>query len=181
MLLARRELPIAHRDIKCANVFINNYTGDVALGDLEFASVLSSSRSTFSVLGTAEYMSPECLQGQYTHTADVYSLGMALLELCTLREPYTQCRTLSHLYMEILNGTPPEELLFVKHMNLRALISECIKPEAERPCIQHLRNHPFLTVEKDDFVVVEDVARLPANFGLFKNAIERYCFNGSSE
>ncbi|GAQ88699.1 Protein kinase superfamily protein [Klebsormidium nitens] len=88
-----RPMPIAHRDLKCANVFVNNYTGDVALGDLEFASVLSSSRTTLSVLGTAEYMSPECLQGKYTHKADVYSFGRALLKMYTLRKPYTRFRT----------------------------------------------------------------------------------------
>lgn len=176
-----RPSPIAHRDIKCANVLVNNYTGDVALGDLEFASVLRNSQTTLSVLGTAEYMSPECLQGKYTHKADVYSFGMALLEMYTLQKPYTRFRTVSQLYMEILNGTPPDELLFVKHAHLKALIIECIKPEADRPCIQDLREQPFLTLETDDFAVVEDVVRSPANFGLFKNAIERYCFSGSTD
>lgn len=176
-----RPLPIAHRDIKCANFFINNYTGDVALGDLGFAAVLSGSRASNSVLGTAEFMSPECLQGQYTHKADVYSFGMALLEMYTLRKPYTRFRTVSHLYMEILNFTPPDELLFVKHGGLKALIVDCIKPEANRPGIQDLLQYDFFLSDEGDFAVVEDVVRAPANFGRYKNAIEPYCFSGSSD
>jgi WNK lysine deficient protein kinase len=176
-----RPSPIAHRDIKCANFFINNYTGDVALGDLGFASVLSESRTSNSVLGTAEYMSPECLQGQYTHKADVYSFGLALIEMYTLKKPYSRFRTISHLYMEILNFSPPDELLFVKHAKLKLLISDCIKPEATRPCIQDLLQYDFFLSDEGDFALVEDVVRAPANFGRYKNAIERYCFSGSSD
>lgn len=179
--LHSRERPIAHRDIKCANIFVDNYRGGVALGDLGFASVLSESRTSNSVLGTAEFMSPECLQGKYTHKSDVYAFGMSLLEMSTLKKPYSRFQTVSQLYMQILNELPPEELLFVKCSSLKDLIVECIKPEAERPSIQDLLRFEFFTSTENDFETVDDVITAPRNFGFFRAPIERYCLTGSSD
>ena len=42
-----------------------------------------------SRVGTLLYMAPEILDGQpYNHTADIWSLGCILYELCTLEKPF---------------------------------------------------------------------------------------------
>lgn len=177
------ESPIAHRDIKCANIFVNNYTGDVALGDLGFATVVASrSRSDRSILGTAHFIAPEVLKGRYSHNADIYSLGMTLIEMVTLMKPYSRIKNQSQLYMLVLDGIPPDELIFIKNKNLRALIQKCIGPVETRPSIREVLRQPFITDPDADFEVVEDLVTAPAvNFHFFKNPIERYCLTRSSD
>lgn len=78
---------VSHRDIKPANIFVNLCTGDVALGDFGFASMLEGrvthmSRSDICTLDTR---APEfCLEpgkmGVAASTqADMWSVGMSLL------------------------------------------------------------------------------------------------------
>jgi WNK lysine deficient protein kinase len=57
--------PIVHRDLKCDNIFINSHKGNIMIGDLGYASILSN-HSKGSVLGTPEYMAPEVLEEHYT-------------------------------------------------------------------------------------------------------------------
>jgi WNK lysine deficient protein kinase len=171
------ENPIAHRDIKCANIFLNNYTGDVAVGDLGFATVTSRSRSNSSILGTAEFMAPEVLKGHCDHRADVYSFGMTLIEMATQRKPYSRIKNINQLYMLVLNGSPPEELLFVENENLRGLIEKCISRANIRPSIEEVMNAPFMTDGDGDFEKVEDLVSPLVSFDFFKSPIERYCLS----
>ena len=172
---------VAHRDIKAGNVFVNNYTGDLALGDLGFATVTSKSRSNASILGTAEFMAPEVLRGSYGLKADVYALGMTILQITTLKKPYGRMKSVSELYFEVLNGSPPEELQFVRNRNLRALIEACIRPEEDRPSASGLLSSEFFRETGGDVETVEDLVATPsANFGLFKGAIERFCLLNES-
>lgn len=175
------ETPIAHRDIKCANIFVNNYTGDVALGDLGFATVASRSRSNASILGTAEFMAPEVLRGRYNHKADIYSLGMTLIEMATQKKPYSRIKNISQLYMLVLDGTPPDELAFIKNKSLRTLIEKCIKPVVSRPSIEEVLREPFMTTSDADFETVEDLVSPAVSFQFFKSPIERYCLLTSSD
>lgn len=169
--------PVAHRDIKAANVFVNNYTGDLALGDLGFATVTSKSRSNASILGTAEFMAPEVLRGAYGHKADIYALGMTFLQIATLKKPFGKIKNVSELYFEVLNGSRPEELELIKNRNLRALIEACICREEIRPSASELLRLPFFRDPDGDFETIEDLTTTggSANFGRFKGAIERFC------
>lgn len=174
-------LPVAHRDIKAANVFVNNYTGDIALGDLGFATVTSKSRSNASILGTAEFMAPEVLRGSYGHKADVYALGMTFSQMATLKKPYGRLKNVSELYFEVLNGARPDELSLVKNRNLRAMIEACIAPEEVRPSASELLRFDFFREPEGDIETVDDlVTTASVSFGRFKGAIERFCLLNES-
>lgn len=82
--------PIVHRDLKCDNIFINSHKGNIMIGDLGYASILSN-HSKGSVLGTPEYMAPEVLEEHYTISIDIYSFGMCVLEISTHLSPYYEC------------------------------------------------------------------------------------------
>lgn len=71
-----------HRDIKCDNIFINSHNGNIKIGDLGLASILSDN-FTASVLGTPQYMAPEIFEENYTASVDIYSFGMCILEIAT--------------------------------------------------------------------------------------------------
>eukprot|EP00760_Papus_ankaliazontas_P018575 PhM_4_TR17548/c0_g1_i1/m.99401 len=78
-----------HRDIKPSNLLLS-VSGEVKLADFGVASDrLNSINSAKTFLGTLSYMSPERLQGtDYKFEADVWSLGMTLLECATGTHPY---------------------------------------------------------------------------------------------
>jgi DNA-binding beta-propeller fold protein YncE len=82
---------IVHRDVKPHNVLVE---GDRAyLSDFGLAKALgdSGALSGASIVGTAEYMSPEQWRGeQVGPAADVYSLGCVLFEALTGIVPYAR-------------------------------------------------------------------------------------------
>ena len=100
-----------HRDLKPANVLLSKL-GAVKISDFGLSRPLDNTvafANTF--VGTTCYMSPERLSGDaYSYPADVWSLGLILLELATGRYPYEQPHaTTSYLalYMAIMNSPPP--------------------------------------------------------------------------
>ncbi len=84
--------PIVHRDIKCDNIFIDSTNGSIKIGDLGL-SKMQDGKNTKSYAGTEEFMAPEVYQGNYTVLADIYSLGMSILEMVTLEKPYKECES----------------------------------------------------------------------------------------
>ncbi len=115
---------VIHRDIKPSNIFLT-LEGRVLLLDFGLAASEGTARITRSgaVVGTLPYMSPEQVRGgnqDMDRRSDVYSLGVVLYELLTLRLPYLGPTT--EVVRDLILRAPPPSL---RHAN--PLISEDIE------------------------------------------------------
>jgi len=110
---------VVHRDIKPSNVLLRrsvlpHQEYRAKLADFGIAHLIDSTRMTApgSLMGTVAYLSPELVRGADPATpADVYALGLVLLEALTGRRAYPQTSTHESL-MARLNASPtiPGEL-----------------------------------------------------------------------
>ncbi|MBK6940040.1 MAG: serine/threonine protein kinase [Planctomycetes bacterium] len=103
------ERGVLHRDLKPSNVMVT-IDGRALLLDFGLAALTGETRLTKSgsQLGSLTYMAPEaCWQdGVVDARSDVYSLGVTLYELLTLRPPY-QAPDIAHLQAAIVGGAFP--------------------------------------------------------------------------
>ena len=85
---------IMHRDIKPSNILVNS-KGQIKLCDFGVSGELVNSvADTF--VGTSTYMAPERIQGQkYTVKSDVWSFGLAIMELAIGKFPFDASEQLS--------------------------------------------------------------------------------------
>lgn len=103
-----------HRDVKPANLLFGE-DGRLRIADFGLARALAEAAWTEpqgAVLGTARYASPEQAQGESVDgRADVYSLGLVLIEAVTGSVPFTADTTIGTLMGRVGKPVPvPEEL-----------------------------------------------------------------------
>ncbi|MFJ2978651.1 protein kinase [Curtobacterium sp. NPDC087082] len=90
-LAAAHAQGIVHRDVKPANVLLESDGVHVKLADFGIALLRDGARATQTgtVMGTAAYIAPEQVLAQpITGKADVYALGLMLLEALTGKQPF---------------------------------------------------------------------------------------------
>ena len=140
---------IIHRDIKCDNIFINGSTGNIIIGDFGLAKNMENN-ITKTILGTPEFMAPEIYNECYDKRIDIYSFGMALLEITSGKTPYSECDTIPKIWKKVINGIKPKIISRIKHKKLKDIIEKCICNNSNRITIDELLQNEFLNSTEDD-------------------------------
>ena len=90
-LAAAHAQGLVHRDVKPANILLENGVERVRLTDFGLARAAADAGLTYSgvVAGTPHYMAPEQASGETTdHRADLFSLGSTLYAICAGHPPF---------------------------------------------------------------------------------------------
>ena len=99
---------VIHRDFKPHNVIVDD-EGVAKVTDFGIARAGASEMTeTGSIMGTAQYLSPEQAQGHaVTQTSDLYSIGVMLYELLTGRLPFTGDSAVAIALKHLQEPPPP--------------------------------------------------------------------------
>lgn len=124
---------VLHRDIKPSNLILDT-EGVVWVADFGLAKREEEALThTGDVVGTLRYMAPERFSGIADGRSDVYSLGLTLYEMCTLKYAFDQLDR-ANLIKDVANRTPisPRKLDPSIPLDLETIILKSIEPQPER-------------------------------------------------
>ncbi|XP_021716773.1 probable serine/threonine-protein kinase WNK5 [Chenopodium quinoa] len=147
--------PVIHRDLKCDNIFVNGHVGQVKIGDLGLAALLSGSKSAHAIIGTPEFMAPELYEEDYDELVDVYSFGMCLLEMLTLEYPYSECVNPAHIYKKVTMGKLPTAVNLIQDKEAQQFVKKCLAPKTKRLSASDLLLDPFLSSVAGDLLLTK--------------------------
>src|SRR4051812_38088766 len=142
---------IIHRDIKPHNVIVDD-EGRAKVTDFGIARAAGASdmTQTGSIMGTAQYLSPEQAQGHaVSEPSDLYSAGVMLYELLTGRVPFDGESAVT---------------IALKHVNERpvppSMINPAVSPELEGVVMRALEKDPQRRFpDADSFIAALEHAR----------------------
>jgi beta-lactam-binding protein with PASTA domain/tRNA A-37 threonylcarbamoyl transferase component Bud32 len=142
---------VVHRDLKPQNVLID-LDGRVQVTDFGIARAGASDMTeTGSIMGTAQYLSPEQAQGRPVDArSDLYSIGIILYELLTGRVPFDAESPVSVALKQVSEAPiPPREL------------DPSIPPALEGVVLHALEKDPARRFQNaDEFIEALHAARL---------------------
>lgn len=103
---------LIHLDIKLENVLIDD-DDTCKLADFGLVIDVDKANNHQATEGDSRYMAPEILQGHFSKAADIFSLGIAMLELsCCMDLPSN-----GPLWHELRQGKLPEEFISSEYFN----------------------------------------------------------------
>ncbi|CDO99017.1 unnamed protein product [Coffea canephora] len=142
---------IMHRDIKGANILVDN-KGCIKLADFGASKKvveLATMTGAKSMKGTPYWMAPEViLQTGHTFSADIWSVGCTVIEMATGKPPWSQqyqeVAALFHIGTTKSHPPIPEQL----SAEAKDFLLKCLHKEPNlRPSASDLLKHPFVTGE----------------------------------
>mmetsp|Transcript_9756 Transcript_9756/g.16191 ORF Transcript_9756/g.16191 Transcript_9756/m.16191 type:complete len:646 (+) Transcript_9756:220-2157(+) len=151
---------VIHRDIKASNLVLT-VGGRIKVIDFGVSAELKEGEECKNtVIGSPYWMAPEVIEGSdYNAKADVWSLGMTMLELCEPKHPMFSVHPVSVLF-KIVTADPPR-LRKRFHPEFSSgvddFFSKCMqKDPAERKSSSELLAHEWLQKTVNDIVAGDE-------------------------
>uniref|UniRef100_A0A1A9W3P2 Membrane-associated tyrosine- and threonine-specific cdc2-inhibitory kinase n=1 Tax=Glossina brevipalpis TaxID=37001 RepID=A0A1A9W3P2_9MUSC len=140
LLLALKSLHdrnLIHLDIKLDNILIGD-DDSCKLADFGLVTDVDMANHHQATEGDSRYLAPEILMGKFSKAADIFSLGIAILELaCFLELP-------AHgpLWHQLRSGLLPEDFIKTISVDLQDIIKQMMtQNHLQRPTVDKLLNH----------------------------------------
>ncbi|XP_071792762.1 serine/threonine-protein kinase 10-like isoform X3 [Asterias amurensis] len=142
---------IIHRDIKAGNILLT-MSGDIRLADFGVsAKNVKTKQRRDSFIGTPYWMAPEVVvcetlkDNPYDYKADIWSLGITLIELAQQEPPYHELHPMRVL-IKIPKAEPPTLLAPSRwSKDFSHFIKTCLDKNPEsRPSAAEMMKHPWL-------------------------------------
>lgn len=124
---------VIHRDLKPANIMLRHEDGQVKITDFGCAMVSDTESTQLGVVGSANFMSPEQVQGlSLSYQSDIFSLGGVLYRLLTGRPAFTGS-DYQALATQIIKApyTPIKSLREDVHEGFIAIVDRALKKKPE--------------------------------------------------
>jgi serine/threonine-protein kinase OSR1/STK39 len=162
-----------HRDVKAGNILVDE-NGQVKLADFGVSASCWGSggrpRSHQTFVGTPCWMAPEVMEQEhgYDFHADIWSLGITILELCHGHAPFSKYPPMKVLLMTLQNPAPTleERVEDGRHFSraLREFVTLCLqKDPSKRPSASKLLEHKFLKeAKKADWLAKTLLENIPS-------------------
>ncbi len=150
-LAAAHAQGLVHRDVKPANILLENSVERVVITDFGLARAVDDASMTRSgvITGTPQYMSPEQARGKVSNgkSSDIYSLGVIFYELLTGVQPLVGDHPVSTLLL--VANTPPKSPRSQRPEIPRDLEAICLR------CLEKEPNDRYATA----FEIAEEIDR----------------------
>ncbi|XP_032081331.1 STE20-like serine/threonine-protein kinase isoform X1 [Thamnophis elegans] len=147
------ENKIIHRDLKAGNILFT-LDGDIKLADFGVSAKNTRTiQRRDSFIGTPYWMAPEVVMCEtskdrpYDYKADVWSLGVTLIEMAEIEPPHHELNPMRVL-LKIAKSEPPSLALPSKwSADFKDFLKKCLEKNVDaRWNIAELLQHPFVTV-----------------------------------
>ena len=146
---------IAHRDLKPENLLYLNEGSEennpIKVIDFGLSQVISPDKKLKTKVGTAYYVSPEILKGEYSEKCDIWSAGVILYILLSGDPPFNGPNDVS-IYQKIseMKLYFPDNKWANISEDAKDLIKNMIAPENDRYNAKQVMEHPWMesSVEK---------------------------------
>ena len=139
---------ICHRDLKPENLLYLNEgpekNNPIRVIDFGLSQYISPDKKLSTKVGTAYYVAPEILKGEYTEKCDVWSAGVILYIFLSGDPPFNGASD-SVIYGKIaqMKFTFPEKKWSKISNDAKDLIKHMIAPEKERYTARQVLDHPW--------------------------------------
>jgi hypothetical protein len=164
-----------HRDVKAGNILLSA-AGDVKIGDFGVAGWMTyegrRGNLTYTFVGTPCWMAPEVMDQSmgYDAKADIWSVGITMLELARGYAPYARLAPMEVL-MKTLNDAPPSLASYddvttapAFSRDFQSFVSKCLlKDPKKRPSALKLISDPFIS-GADTGVLARELIPLTRSF-----------------
>jgi calcium-dependent protein kinase len=139
---------VTHRDLKPENILLEDKEGGLSLKVADFgsSSFIDSKRKLSGCFGSAYYVAPEVLQGQYNEKCDIWSVGVIMYILLTGKPPYKGSD--ERVIMDQVKNTPLQveggQFNFLSRDSINLLQSLLIVDPSSRISARDALNHPWI-------------------------------------